>query len=187
MTLSILICSLESRAGQLKELTDELLRQNAYSEDVEVLVFVDNKQYTTGHKRNELLKSATGKYIIFIDDDDWIEPYYIEELLKAAESDADCFAINGWITTNGRNKMQWFLSKDNQNETKFKNGTPYYKRKTNHITAVKREIALKAGFPDKSNAEDKFYSDRVAPLCKTEYKIEKPMYFYKFITTNKEY
>ena len=187
MTLSILICSLESRMNLLEVLLSELNRQIFNTSKVEILTFVDNKQYTTGHKRNELLKSATGKYIIFIDDDDWVEPYYIEELLKAAESDADCFAINGWITTNGKNKMQWFLSKNNANETKFKNGVPYYNRKTNHITAVKRSIALKAGFPDKSNAEDKFYSDRVAPLCKTEYKIEKPMYRYLFTTTNKEY
>ena len=187
MTLSILICSLESRKYLLEDLLIELYRQAFGTEGIEILTYVDNKQLSTGYKRQALINEATGKYIIFIDDDDWVEPYYIEELLKASESDADCFAINGWITTNGRNKMQWFLSKDNANETKFKNGVPYYLRKTNHITAVKKELALKAGFPDKSNAEDKFYSDRVAPLCKTEYKIEKPLYFYKFITTNKEY
>ena len=187
MVISILICSLESRKAQLELLLTELKQQRNDNPEVEILTYVDNKQFSTGYKRGALLFSATGKYIVFIDDDDWVEPYYIEELLKAAESDADCFAINGWITTNGKNKMQWFLSKDNQNETKFKNGVPYYKRKTNHITAVKRELALKAGFPDKSNAEDKFYSDRVAPLCKTEYKIDKPMYNYRFSTLNKEY
>ena len=187
MLISILICSLTSRRDKLEALIKELLYQRNDNEQIEILTNVDNKQKSTGRKRQELLMQAKGEYIIFIDDDDWIESYYIEELLKAAESDADCFAINGWITTNGRNKMQWFLSKYNDNVTKFKNGTPYYLRKTNHITGVKRELALKAGFPDKSNAEDKYYSDRVAPLCKTEYKIEKPMYQYKFITTNKEY
>lgn len=187
MTLSILICSLESRKHLYDNLHAELMWQRNYNLEVEILAFIDNKQFSTGYKRQALINEATGKYIIFIDDDDWVEPYYIEELLKAAESDADCFAINGWITTNDRNKMKWFLSKDNQNETKFKNGVPYYKRKTNHITAVKRELALQAGFPNKSNAEDKFYSDRVAPLCKTEYKIDKPMYHYRFSTLNKEY
>ena len=185
--ISILICSLESRKHLYDVLIDELLRQRASNPEVEILASIDNKQHTTGWKRNDLLHSATGKYIIFIDDDDWIEPYYIEELLKAAESDADCFAINGWITTNGKNKMQWFLSKDNPNETKFKNGVPYYLRTTNHITGVKRELALKAGFPDKSNAEDRAYMLKLNPFLKTEYKIEKPLYHYRFSTLNKEY
>ncbi len=183
MTISILIASLESRSHLYGPLYDYLIGQINDHSQVEIVSFIDNKQFSTGHKRNELLKAASGKYIIFIDDDDWVEPYYVEELLKAAESDADCFAINGWITTNGRHKMQWFLSKDHPNVTR--NNT--YLRTTNHITAVKRELALQAGFPDKSNAEDKFYSDRVAVLCKTEYKIKKPMYHYRFSTLNKEY
>jgi len=200
MILSVLICSLESRKHLLNSLLGELYMQrdklmmqsaNAYHinfhSPVEILTFVDNKQYTTGHKRNELLKSATGKYIIFIDDDDWIEPWYIDELLKAAKSDADCFAINGWITTNGRQRIDWRLSKDNPNKTIYENGKPVYLRTTNHITAVKRELALQAGFPDKSNAEDQWYSNRVAPLCKTEFLIHPPMYHYLFSTFNKEY
>lgn len=177
LTLSILICSLQSRHTQLQELLNELQRQCAeiHATDVEVLTNVDNKEKSTGAKRNELLQSATGKYIIFIDDDDWPEPCYIKELLNAATSDADCFAMNGWITTNGGNRIDWALSKDYHNH-----GTTFYYRKTNHITGVKRELALKAGFPDKSNAEDKWYSDRVAPLCKTEFTIIPPMYHYRF-------
>lgn len=177
MILSILICSLESRNAMLNTLLQELQQQciACGTKEVEVLTNVDNKQKSTGKKRNELLQAATGKYIIFIDDDDWIEPCYIRELLTAAASDADCFAMNGWITTNGGNRIDWALSKDYTNH-----GTAFYYRKTNHITAVKRELALLAGFPDKSNAEDKWYSDRVAPLCKTEFKILPMMYHYRF-------
>lgn len=182
MTLSILICSLQSRASQLELLINELLKQRNGNELVEILTNIDNKEKSTGLKRQELLEQATGKYIIFIDDDDWPEPCYISELLKAAESDADCFAMNGYITTNGGNRINWALSKDYTNH-----GTSFYYRKTNHITGVKREIALKVGFPDKSNAEDKWYSDLVAPLCKTEYKILPCMYHYRFSTHNKEY
>ena len=181
MTLSILICSLESRQESLRLLCAELSSQ--YKPGVEILAYVDNKQFSTGYKRQALINEATGKYIIFIDDDDWVEPYYIEELLKAAESDADCFAINGWITTNGKNRVNWKLSKNYKNETRG----GVYLRTTNHITAVKRELALQVGFPDKSNAEDKWYSDRVVKLLKTEYTIKPPMYHYRFSTLNKEY
>ena len=187
MILSILICSLESRKPQYDLLITELLRQRASNPEVQILSYIDNKQFSTGYKRLALINEAKGKYIIFIDDDDWIEPYYIEELLKAAESDADCFAINGWMTTNGGQRIDWRLSKDNPNKTIYENGKPVYLRTTNHITAVKREIALKGGFPDKSNAEDAEYSRSIHKYLKTEYVIEKPLYHYRFSTFQKEY
>jgi len=187
MTLSILICSLQSRHHQLESLLKELLFQRNDNEQVEILTEVDNREISTGAKRNKLLQRAAGKYIIFIDDDDWPEPCYISELLKACESDADCFAINGYITTNGHNRINWRLSKNYANITISENGHAVYLRTTNHITAVKRDIALQVGFPDKSNAEDKWYSDRVAPLCKTEYEITPCMYHYRFTTFNKQY
>lgn len=186
MQLSILICSLVSRELKLTMLLRELEKQSK-NLPVEILWHTDNKEITTGAKRNLLLQAAKGKYIIFIDDDDWIEPYYVDELLIAAESDADCFAIKGWITTNGQNKMEWRLSKDYENVTIKESGRPIYLRTTNHITAVKREIALKGMFPDKSNAEDKEYSIRINPYLKTEYVIDKYLYFYRFSTHNKDY
>lgn len=184
MMLSILICSLVSRSAQLETLLTELRSQANGNPEVEILTNVDNKEKSTGMKRQELLEAAAGKYIIFIDDDDWIEPCYISELLQAAQSDADCFAMNGYITTNGANRVDWRLSRLYENRTIKENGyTPIYLRKTNHITGVKREIALQAGFPDKSNAEDKAYSDKVAPLCKSEYQIQPAMYHYRYSTT----
>lgn len=181
MTLSILICSLHSRDAQLQTLLDELLKQRNGNPLIEILTNIDNKEKSTGVKRQELLLQATGKYIIFIDDDDWVEPCYISELLQACNSDADCFAMNGWITTNGTHRIEWRLSKNYEDRTIKENGhTTVYLRRTNHITGVKRELALKAGFPDKSNAEDKWYSERVAPLCKTEYQIQPLMYHYRF-------
>jgi glycosyltransferase involved in cell wall biosynthesis len=108
--LSILICSIHSRHDRLQTLLKELLYQRMDNPLIEILTNIDNKEKSTGKKRQELIEEAKGKYIIFIDDDDWVQPCYISELLKAAESDADCFAINGWITTNGSNKIEWRLS-----------------------------------------------------------------------------
>lgn len=187
MTLSILICSLYSRAGSLSVLLAELEKQINGNPLIEVLVNIDNKELTTGAKRQLLLEQATGEYIIFIDDDDWVEPCYIEELLQAAASGKDCFGMFGWITENGGNRIDWELSKNFYNRTVWRNGKLFYERTTNHITGVKRKIALKAGFPDKSNAEDQWYSNRVAPLCQTEYSIKPFMYHYRFSTFNKEY
>jgi hypothetical protein len=186
--LSIVICSLPSRIQKLHELISILNPQlEAAGGLVGFYVLMDNKQMTTGEKRNWLLRIAKSKYVVFIDDDDWVPDYYISEMLKACGSDADCIAINGWMTTDGDRKICWRLSKDNENKTIHENGEPVYLRKTNHITAVKLEYALMAGFPEKSNAEDKAYSEALNQFLKTEVKIDLDMYHYKYSSHNKEY
>lgn len=185
MMLSILICSLESRSLLLVKLLNHL--ENQRTDEVNILTAVDNKQVTTGAKRNNLVQSASGKYIVFIDDDDWVPDYYVREMLRGCSSDSDCLAINGIITTDGRNEIKWRISKDYDNETINEGGRPVYLRRTNHITAVKREFALLAPFPDKSNAEDKGYSDEVVKHLKTEFVLDLPMYHYIFSKQNKEY
>ncbi len=190
MIISILIPSIESRAELLAKLHFNLMWQ-IYTlgaiGSVEVIVEVDNKKITTGAKRNNLLRAARGKYIVFVDDDDWVMDYYVAELLEAAKSDADCFAINGVHTTNEKNPTQWFLSKDYENKTVIINEKAVYHRSTNHISPVKRCLAMIYGFPDKSNAEDKWYSDNLNRHLATEFTIEKPMYHYRETTQPKEY
>lgn len=207
MTLSILICTLKERYYMLFNLVYGLSLQcgqeicapayeitdtskkitRKFISEVEIITLEDDGQMTTGQKRQMLLESAEGKYIVFVDDDDEVPNYYVVEILEAAKSNADCFAINGIMTTDGYRQMKWYLSKDNPNITVFENGSEVYLRTTNHITGVKRELALQAGFPDKSNAEDKAYLEKLNPLLKTEHTIERPMYHYKFSTQNKKY
>ena len=192
MKLSILICSLEKRKEQLAELLAELNLQITScdaSAIVEVLTEVDSKQITTGAKRNNLLNKAHGKYICFIDDDDHIYPNYIKLILEAIESDADCIATTGIFSINGGHPVKWRLSKDFIDEDKFDSqiNEIVFFRRANHLTPVKRELALQAMFPDQSNAEDKEYSGRLNPFLKTEVKIDKSIYHYDFKNYDKEY
>lgn len=189
MMLSILIPVIPQHEQKFNELLRHLNNQISDPSQVEILWSLTESQLnggpSSGKKRQLLLQMAKGEYVSFIDADDWVPEYYIEEMLKACASGADCFAINGIWTQDGAHETQWFLSKDLQNvDVRVGNKTVYH-RHTNHITGVKRSIALAAGFPDKSNAEDKYYSDRLQ--LKTEYKIEKPMYWYRFSSFNKSY
>lgn len=187
MKLSILICSLASRYQLLLQLLGHLDLQIYNPALVQVIHKVDNKEMSTGAKRNWLLQQAKGEYIVFIDDDDWVPAYYVKEMLIAANSGADCFAINGTMTTDGGYVEKWRISKDYPNTEVMEGGEKIMLRTTNHITGVLRKHALKAGFPDKSNAEDKAYTEALHKHLKTEYVIEKPMYHYRFETINKEY
>jgi glycosyltransferase involved in cell wall biosynthesis len=192
MKLSILICSLEKRQEQLAELLAEINLQitscNA-SAIVEVITEVDSKQITTGAKRNNLLNKAQGKYICFIDDDDHISNDYLRLILEAIESDADCIATTGIYSINGGHPVKWRLSKDFIDEDRIDSniGEIVFFRRANHLTPVKRELALQAMFPDQSNAEDQEYSRRLNPFLKTEVKIDKSIYHYDFKNYDKEY
>ena len=123
--------------------------------------------------------------IIFVDDDDMVYDCYVSELLKASDSDADCFAINGIYTINNSSPIRWKISKDYTDVDSRENGEIVLLRRTNHITGVKREIAIKNGFPRKSNAEDKAYTQGL--VLNTEALIEPPMYHYKYSSNAKEY
>jgi hypothetical protein len=55
-----------------------------------------------------------------------------------------------------------------------------YKRIPNHLMCVKRELALQAGFPDKSFGEDAAYAKKLLPLLKTQHIIPEILYHYNF-------
>lgn len=187
MILSILIPSVIRHKRFLAELLNELNNQKAqYPGMVEILTD-EHETDSTGAKRNRLLLQAAGEYVVGVDADDQVFPWYIKEILKGAKTGCDCMGMQGYMTTDGKNRIGFELSKDFNNETVSRNGKAFYLRKTNHIAPVKRELALQVMFPDKSNAEDKCFSDRLNPLLRTEYKIIPLMYHYRFSRFNKTY
>lgn len=178
--LSILVATMPSRIEVFQTLWAELSRQSAIRNydfcSIEVL-FDRSMDYNVGVKRNKLLHRAKGEYIVYIDDDDTIHPEYINLVLEACKSKNDCIGINGTMTTNGHSLQQWFISKDYQ--CWYMVNYIYY-RTPNHISPVKRELALQAGFPETSFGEDAEYSRRLLPLLKTETIISEPLYHYDY-------
>ena len=186
MKLSILICSLEQRKQLLELLVRELEKQVSLAKargKVEILTDIDRGEKIIGQKRNDLLNRAKGDYIVFIDDDDWVYPCYVKEILKALKTNPDSLAICGHMTTDGANQEQWFISIEH--EWVRTNGIYY--RFPNHITPVKREHALKVKFPTINCHEDYQYGLGLRGHLKTEVKIEEPVYHYRYSTKNKSY
>ena len=191
-SLSILIPSLHKRRSSLDRLLRSLYAQilalpSDHAALVEVITDVDNKEVTTGEKRNRLLNRALKDYVVFIDDDDHVYPNYVRLILDAIQSGVDCVATCGHYSENGGALILWKLSKRFQNENKHDGQRLVFYRKANHLTPVKRELALKAKFPHISNAEDKAYSEALNPYLNTETEITEPIYHYAYLTYNKEY
>lgn len=175
--LSILICSIIGREHLLRRLLAVLEPQK--TEIVEILIDTDNKEITTGAKRNRLLRKAQGEYIVFIDDDDLVAENYVHRILKALETSPDCCGIEGEITFLNDKVVRKFVHSLQYSSWFEKNGIYY--RCPNHISPVKRIHALAASFPDISRGEDKIYSERLLPYLKKEEYIKEPIYSYFFV------
>lgn len=181
--LSILICHMPSRQALLDRLLEEMHLQCSQSgRDVgkHIEILTDRStQITTGSKRNNLLKKSCGKFIVFVDDDDMILSGYISKICAAIESDQeiDHIGISGYITTNGENRRPWHIS--SSFGSWYEKDGVYY-RTPNHISPVRRDVAIKVGFTDKYHGEDYDYSMGILPLLKKEVRIKADLYHYNF-------
>lgn len=190
--LSDLVCELIRQCGSIKSTTTS--NQNGCDitvldfEDVEIIIACDNRQIPTGCKRNLLLSLAKNDFVVSADDDDFLYPDFLKLIMEAIQSNPDCVGTRGLYTLDNQHQTEWRLSKDYANETIFENGVAIFLRTSNHLTPVKRELALQAGFPNHlSNAEDKWYSERLRPLLHTEVHIHPYIYHYRCSSHNKSY
>lgn len=171
--LSILTATLHGRSEIFKNLARVLRAQS--NSDVEMLANCDNGEKSIGQKRNELLESSKGEYVVFIDDDDMVSPFYVFGILQAIQSKPDCCGLEGIITQRNIGPKK-FVHSLKYNDW-FEKDDVYY-RCPNHLNPIKREIALDAKFPDKSWQEDKDFSERLKGKLKTEVYISGPIYYY---------
>lgn len=175
--LAILICSLEER----KHLLEKLIESIPTHPEVIVIPEVDNREISTGKKRNNLLQRAFdigAEYSVFVDDDDTLLPGYLGEIMKAIEQKPDAIGFRGWITFDGKRRAEWRISK---NYDYHISGGIYY-RFNNHLSPIKTELALRIKYPDQTFGEDYDYARRLkeAGLVKTEVFINKFLYHYDY-------
>lgn len=175
--LSILIATMPQRATMLNKLLDHLWTQVLrHPRKVEIIVDDDEKS-TTGAKRQRLLGRARGEFVSSIDDDDWVSDRYVDNILEAINKvpTADCVEFHvEMIEDRTRHKAHCSTK-----YTEWSTINGVFARCPNHISPVRRTLALRAGFPDKTIKEDFDYSMRLRPLLKTEAPMgPEPMYFY---------
>lgn len=176
MKLSILICTVPSRVETyLPKMINALDKQA--TRDVEILYLGDNKQRTVGEKRNNLLNLAKGDYVVFVDDDDEVTEDYVKMILRGADSGADVINFKVKCSVNGGEYRDVIYDARFRKNENLKDR---YHRLPNHIMAIKRDLAVRAGFPQKNMGEDDDFSRRLRPLIKTQATIDKVLYYYIF-------
>ncbi len=180
INLSILICHLESRSIELSNLLAQLKDQIEDSNDIEILIETDKGESSIGAKRNKLLDRSVGKWICYVDDDDSIEPGYIQEIMDAIEIGPDAIGIKGNYYVNGELQGMFIHS---HKYKRWEDTNKYtFIRSPNHLNPIKRELALKVRFPEISMGEDADYSARLLPYITTEVMINIPIYNYQKVS-----
>lgn len=187
--LTVLVPSVTSRwdtfARNIQEtLYSQLAALHPHNrERVEILVLTDNKTINLGAKRNLMLSMAQGRYVAFVDDDDRLEPDYLTTLLEATQTgrDALCFMVS--VRLDGGAPLPCHYS---MRFNRDRNTSTAYLRLPNHLMAVKRELAIKAGFPELGRGEDSEYAKRLRPFLETEHQIERVLYHYEFSSVTTE-
>ena len=181
--LSILVPSTHTRFKsflpkiheQLYSQYDQLTKEQ--QDEVEILYLVDNKKVMLGTKRNELIDLAQGEYVVFVDDDDRIEPDYIATLLEATKTGKDSIVFTAQVSINGGDPKPCYYSKDYRAD--FNRHDAYY-RLPNHICCIRREIASKVSFPAIKYAEDAAYARLLVKHLRSEHKIDRVLYHYDY-------
>jgi hypothetical protein len=180
MILSILICTLPERTEKLARLMAILKPQIENINDlVEIKIHDAGRSMPTGTKRNELIVQSQGHYFCFIDDDDVVPEYYVEELLNAIMKTPDVITFIGYMTTNGLKRENFTIRLGSDYVTV--DGHHY--RFPNHLCCFKRSAVDQVRFQDIWYQEDYRYALEIKNknLLQSEVHIEKVMYWYDWI------
>ena len=150
--LSILIPTIPKRSGLLRRLLTILNAQK--TDEVEIITNSDDGRKSIGRKRNELLEAAKGEYVVFIDDDDEVTKDYIPLILQAIKKKPDVVCFNGWMTTNGQQRKDFYFSLNYPYSQVELKGKFVYLRYPNHLCPMRRELVQKIPFDNISLFED---------------------------------
>jgi glycosyltransferase involved in cell wall biosynthesis len=181
--LSILMPTLESRREQCDRLQRELERQITQlsaEHTVEILTLRDHGSGAVGAKRNQLVERARGRFIVFVDDDDWVSRDYVARILQAIQQQeqADCISLAGEITFRGKHPKKM------KHSVRFKEwhySGGEYLRPPCHITPVRRDIAARYPFAEVDFAEDMDWTLRMSrdAALASEAVVDDVLYFYR--------
>ena len=187
MKLSILMASVSSRlATKMPRVFLDLERQ-AKGKDVEVLVLLDDRKRSIGHKRNALVSIAQGAFVAFVDDDDRVATDYVDRLLEKIALQPDVIVFDVWVSGYydrfGLSDRLCSYDLDHEHQTL----TDRYHRKPNHLMAWRTALVKQEPFSDLSSGEDTEWAHRICRRFEKrlrQERIHKVLYSYDFDTND---
>lgn len=127
----------------------------------EKITLIKQENKGVSKTRNEAIKTAKGKYVMFIDNDDFIDKDYIETFVKEIEKDDFDVVLGGYRRPNEKNKIVKQLQLPNEPWAKFMIFAPWAR-------IYKKEYLLKNNitFLNVNIGEDVFFNIQAMLLSK---------------------
>jgi hypothetical protein len=177
--LGILIPTVTDRAHLLARVVTQLDEQRVGHNCI-LIINEDQRQATTGAKRNALLDEAKRQgcsHIAGVDDDDVLGPNYVRLQMEAVNGDYDCASLWGQYFENNRmmNPFHHSIKYDRWFQDKH-----FYYRNPNHLNCIKLELLEGIRFRDQTIGEDGWFSKDLhdAGVLKRQYEINEIIYYY---------
>jgi glycosyltransferase involved in cell wall biosynthesis len=181
--ISILIPIGPNHQEEAKKLIDFLKEQA--TPEVEIIPYLNEGEKTKGYYRNQLLSWAKGKYVAFVDADDWLSENYCELLLEAIKTNPTHVSLKGVITTDGQDPQIFEHSNKYSSWKTTHSGIDVkYERTINHLNTIRADIAKQFKFPEINHGEDHRYSEMIhnSGLLTDEYYMNVILYHYRYKT-----
>jgi len=191
--LSVLIATLVRREERFLELANGLCAQaEAAPAPVEVVAYQNAGEHPLASYREALLLTARGKYLCFVDDDDEVPPWYMEEICLALAPGPDVVAFEQYCTGTGCPRTFFGLQYRGApyEPVMMQDGGPAYLRAYSHMQPIRTEIARQGSFlgpgPAQSTGEDYLFAASVIPILvergSREARINRVMYSYLWMS-----
>jgi hypothetical protein len=178
MTWTILIATLAERRDLLRRLLDTLLPQTEpYDGAVQVVAWWNNGTPSLYEIRQAMLQSVSTDYVCWVDDDDLVPDYYVDEIMQALAQGPDYVGFQVECFSNDRFLATAYHSLRHGG---WRGAPPVLFRDLSHVNPIRTTLA-KAGDFTRAAAgepEDRVWVNQVRGLPRTEVVIDKIMYHY---------
>lgn len=91
------------------------------------IISIEQENKGVAKTRNECIQRVTSKYIMFVDNDDYLDKDYIETYIKEIEKDDDDIVVGGFKRPNENGKIVKKIKLKNEEWSKFMIMTPWAK------------------------------------------------------------
>ena len=160
--------------------------QVAARDDVEILVWLDNKRRSIGRKRDDLVQAAQGSFLAFVDDDDDVPDDYVKMAVEwtATQPGADVFTFDQhcWYNGLGPFTVSFGLGYPDEEMALLPQGGNYrnIRRAAGHSCIWCASLAKAVRFEDESYFEDTNWAAKLREMAKVEVRIPAVMHLYRY-------
>jgi len=185
MKLSVLIATVHPRHALLNQLLADVAKQSP--RQTEFIIASDNFGCTIGYKRNKLLEEASGEFVVFVDDDDKLHPFYFDLIIRVLScKKVDYVGYRMSRVFDGKKQLDEYRSIKYKNCTSDEFGSY---RHIAHTNPIRRDIASQFKFPSTSQGEDNDWCAQIfhSGLVQSEFFLNLPMYEQRFDSLNSSF